>query len=310
MAMKRLPAFLIALVLVCCGIVAPISPTGQLAQAQAANFSPTTSQPAGSATTQAVDVDTPQLAASDAPQLAAASTPQLVAASTTRLLSAQSCLCSAQQPYLSAAKTTFKFKNGAEQSVYKGKSKKLTVKKSVPAKLTWHSSNKKIATVTQKGVVKGKRNGFVTITAENPKTGEFHDCYVRVYEKRTQAQARKIILGLKSKAKYREGKPWTNENTYFWDAANAYCAGCIAFAGIASDKAFGKYAPLKAHSNFNKIKVGDHIRIGGYHSVVVLYKKADSVTVVEGNYNNSIHWGREITRAELKDEGFEVWTRY
>lgn len=34
------------------------------------------------------------------------------------------------------------------------------------------------------------------------------------------------------------------------------------------------------------------------------------VTVVEGNYNSSVHWGREITRSELKAEGFYVDSRY
>ena len=34
------------------------------------------------------------------------------------------------------------------------------------------------------------------------------------------------------------------------------------------------------------------------------------VTVVEGNYNSSVHWGREITRSELKTEGFYVDSRY
>ena len=278
--MKRFPAFLTALFLACFIAAQPAGFGGQPAQALAINEL--------AASAQAVD------ASSASSAHASIGTQQFAAA---------------QPLSLSAAKTSFSFKNDREQSVYKGKSKKLAIK-NAPAKLYWHSSNKKIATVTQEGVVKGKRNGFVTITAENLRTGEYHDCYVRVYEKRTQAQARKIILGLKSKAKYREGKPWTDANTYFWDAANAYCSGCIAFAGIASDKAFGKYAPLKVHSNFKKIKVGDHIRIGGYHSVVVLYKKASSVKVVEGNFNSSMHWGRVITRSELRSEGFEVWTRY
>jgi uncharacterized protein YjdB len=49
--------------------------------------------------------------------------------------------------------------------------KKITLKtKLTPAKakttLTWSSSNKKIATVTQKGVVKGIRKGTVTITVK------------------------------------------------------------------------------------------------------------------------------------------------
>ena len=52
------------------------------------------------------------------------------------------------------------------------------------------------------------------------------------------------------------------------------------------------------------------IRIGDYHTVVVLKKKENSVMVTEGNYNSSIHWGREITRSSLEREGFSVRTRY
>lgn len=47
------------------------------------------------------------------------------------------------------------------------------------------------------------------------------------------------------------------------------------------------------------------------HSVVVLEKKADSVIVTEGNYADSIHWDREITRENLEsDKQFYVETRY
>ena len=46
------------------------------------------------------------------------------------------------------------------------------------------------------------------------------------------------------------------------------------------------------------------------HSVVVLEKRANSVIVTEGNFNSSIHWGREITRQELEAGDFVVTTRY
>lgn len=70
-----------------------------------------------------------------------------------------------------------------------------------------------------------------------------------------------------------EGLSWTNENNeYYWSAINCYCYGCIAFAGEVSDKVFGKNAKVTTHKDFDKIKVGDHIRIGGYHSVIVWKK--------------------------------------
>lgn len=66
----------------------------------------------------------------------------------------------------------------------------------------------------------------------------------------------------------------------------------------------------RTHRSFEAIRVGDMIRIGDYHTVVVLEKKENSVMVTEGNYNSSIHWGREITRSSLEREGFSVRTRY
>ena len=104
---------------------------------------------------------------------------------------------------------------------------------------------------------------------------------------------------------------WTNENRqYFWEATNCQCYGCIALCGEISDKVFGKYAPVTKHSNFSRIKAGDHIRIGNEHSVMVLQKNGNTLTVVEGNYNTTVHWGRKITKKELQESGFYVETRY
>ena len=79
---------------------------------------------------------------------------------------------------------------------------------------------------------------------------------------------------------------------------------------LISDKVFGKYAPVTKHSNFSRIKAGDHIRIGNEHSVMVLQKNGNTLTVVEGNYNATVHWGRKITKKELQESGFYVETRY
>lgn len=201
----------------------------------------------------------------------------------------------------------FSIKGNETKHLEKGASKKLKLKNS-PGKVKWSSSNKKVASVSKSGVVKAKKAGKATITVKSTTTGFSTQCTIKVYAKRTQAQAKKDILSLRSK--YYEGRRWTNEDHYFWEAAGADCFGCIAFAGIASDKAFGKYAPLKTHSNFNKIKIGDHVRIGNWHSVIVLEKRDDSIVVAEGNYNLTMHWGRVITRDELAAEGYVIWTRY
>ena len=111
------------------------------------------------------------------------------------------------------------------------------------------------------------------------------------------------------KAQYPEGMHWTNDNKYYSAALHITGYGCAGFAFLCSDAAFGDL-PGRQHEDFDAIRVGDIIRIGNYHSVVVLEKRANSVIVTEGNYNSSIHWGREITRSSLESEGFYVTTRY
>lgn len=169
----------------------------------------------------------------------------------------------------------------------------------------WKSSNKSVATVNSKGLVKVKNPGKATITVTGAKATL--KCTVRV--RLTQKQVQDQLFELYDE--YPEGMSWTNENhSYYWKAINTYCYGCIAFAGEMSDRLFGKDAKVTTHRNFDKIKVGDHIRIGDYHSVIVLAKGPDELMVVEGNYNSSVHWGREITKSELKSSGFYVQSRY
>ncbi len=118
-----------------------------------------------------------------------------------------------------------------------------------------------------------------------------------------------LITALQSK--YSEGMSWTNDNFYQSDSLNSAGYGCEAFALICSDAAFGSLPVSKTHSDFDDILVGDMIRMNNdTHTVVVLEKKVDSVVVAEGNYNSSIHWGREISRQSLEDGGFTVRTRY
>ncbi len=102
---------------------------------------------------------------------------------------------------------------------------------------------------------------------------------------------------------YPEGMTWTNDNKYKGNS------GCAAFASDVSDRVFGSL-PSRAVESFEDLRAGDVIRIGDYHSVVVLENLGDSVKVVEGNYNSSIHWGRVITKSSLESEGYSATTRY
>lgn len=215
---------------------------------------------------------------------------------------------------LAASKTTTKKAalNKTSLKLKKGKTYQLKIK-NVKGTVTWKSSNKKIATVSKKGKVTAKKAGSTVIKASYKKNGKVKTlkCKVTVTAAKKESReetVKKKILALQNT--YKEGTTWTNDDFYFWKAKNMYCYGCIALAGKISDTVFGKDAPVKTHKDFSAIKSGDHIRIGNYHSVIVISHTNDSVTVVEGNYNSSIHWFRTITKSSLQQTGFSVDTRY
>jgi hypothetical protein len=104
---------------------------------------------------------------------------------------------------------------------------------------------------------------------------------------------------------------WTNDNRYYSEPVRLIGYGCVAFALICSDAAFGTLPVSSTHSNFDAIQVGDMVRVNhDTHTVIVLEKRSDSIIVAEGNYNSSIHWGREISRQSLIDGEFVVTSRY
>lgn len=179
-----------------------------------------------------------------------------------------------------------------------GKTKQL-VCNGTTGKMVWKSSNPKVATVDKKGLVKAIKPGKAMISVSGGNLIGSMTCKVGVSKKITTKQARRKIMAMKKT--YKEGLSWTNENRqYFWEATNCQCYGCIALCGEISDKVFGKYAPVTKHSNFSRIKAGDHIRIGNEHSVMVLQKNGNTLTVVEGNYNATVHWGRKITKRSYR----------
>ena len=72
--------------------------------------------------------------------------------------------------------------NKATATIYVGKTVTLKLKNS-KKKVKWTTSNKKIATVSKKGKVKGKKTGRVTITAKVGK--KKYKCKVTVKKKQT-----------------------------------------------------------------------------------------------------------------------------
>ena len=191
----------------------------------------------------------------------------------------------------------------------KGRTKKL-VPYYEDSPIRWSTSNRSVALVSSKGVVTARKPGKVTIRARSTDGWYDEKFVIGVYQKVMPKTALSKIKALKRTRGYREGRVWTNSNTYFWEMGYTYGAGCYALAAKLSDYAFGKYAPVKAHRSFKLIRYGDHVRLGNSHSVVVIGKKRSSIIVVEGNYNGRIHWGREISYRSMAASGFTVITRY
>lgn len=175
-----------------------------------------------------------------------------------------------------------------------GKSYTLKIRGSKSKKVKWKSTNKKVATVSKCGKVTARKTGKVKVTA-------------KIKNKKTETGAYSVLNSLRST--YPEGMPLNNSYYYYSPRfGNGY--GCYGFAAKLSDTVFGTEKSYQTHSSFDRIRVGDNIRIGNNHSVVVLTKSSSYITVVEGNYNSSVHWDRKITASSLASNGFRVYTRY
>ncbi len=210
------------------------------------------------------------------------------------------CQVTVKKPYL----------NSANKTLNKGKTYvlKLTGAKAV----SWKSNKSSVASVNQKGKVTAKKAGKAKITCK-AKDGKSYHCTINVKEQQdsglTAAKVYKAMIAMKSS--YPEGMRWTNDNYYQWKGgiySGGY--GCAGFAFALSDAAFGSL-PARTHTDFSNIRVGDIVRMNyNAHSVIVLEVKSNGVVVAEGNFNESVHWGREISNQEIKQTGTYVMTRY
>lgn len=112
------------------------------------------------------------------------------------------------------------------------------------------------------------------------------------------------------KEAYPEGRKWNNDDYYAWKGgiySGGY--GCAGFAFMLSDAAFGN-ARARKYYDASAVRAGDIARMDGdSHSVIVLEVQPDSVIVAEGNFNNSVHWGRKISRSQLEKAQYFL-TRY
>ncbi len=117
---------------------------------------------------------------------------------------------------------------------------------------------------------------------------------------------------LKLKKKYPEGKYWTNSNTYRWHALgySLIACGCVSLACRLSDAVFGKKKKAKEikSPSYKKVKIGDILRLNGdTHSAIVIDKTSSYLTIAEGNYNSSVHWGRKLSKNTKINY---IWTRW
>lgn len=114
------------------------------------------------------------------------------------------------------------------------------------------------------------------------------------------------------KDQYPQGMKWNNEDYYGWHGG-VYTGGygCAGFAFLLSDAAFGDLpARVIEDFQFSDIRPGDILRVeGNTHSVIVLAINGNTLTLAEGNYNNSINWGRTMTANQVVLADY-LMTRY
>lgn len=186
-----------------------------------------------------------------------------------------------------------------------------------------NKKGKKICTLklnTKVTVVGGKLTSDTVKVIYNGKVGYIEKWRLSGKKVSTKAEKRFSAANVTKKmkalySKYPEGMHWTNANGYDWKGGTFTTGyGCAGFAFILSDAAFGDIPSRIIYntSNLKKdLRVGDILRINNNtHSVIIIEKTSTGVVVAEGNYNSSIHWGREFTYAELKKVTDYYMTRY
>ncbi len=85
---------------------------------------------------------------------------------------------------------------------------------------------------------------------------------------------------------------------------------CLGFASFLSDQLFTLDAPLHSFYDYDRLRLGDHIRLYEYeHSMTVVEKTDEYVTVAEANENYEdcrISWSRQLTRYDLDELSWDL----
>lgn len=120
------------------------------------------------------------------------------------------------------------------------------------------------------------------------------------------------ILSLK--AAFPEALPWKDGSHLCGNLQFPTCgAGCVSFAMQISDLVYGRNARVVrlAPERASRIKPGDILRIRkNTHSAVLIQVDGDTLTVCEGNYYGTVHWGRKISASSLAGDITYVERRY
>ena len=128
------------------------------------------------------------------------------------------------------------------------------------------------------------------------------------------AQVTEIILALQED--YPDSSPLNTEEYYAWQGGiyeGGY--GGMAFLFIISDAAFGSLpARMVKPVDYDFLQPGDILRVNdNTHSVMIIDKLADHVTVVEVSADrrgiSRVYWGRTLSKAAV-EAGDYVLTRY
>ena len=112
---------------------------------------------------------------------------------------------------------------------------------------------------------------------------------------------------------YTEGTPWTDGTNSYVNTVEFFGypvgwftgTGCFAFMTDMMEYASNYEYPIRkvegTYENLPEIHIGDGLRLNNNgHSVLVIevHEDGHTVTVAEGNFNNSVHWGRTIDLAD------------
>lgn len=126
----------------------------------------------------------------------------------------------------------------------------------------------------------------------------------------TEQEVYQSLMAMKEE--YPQGSPWTSANQYGWNGGGyGKARGCMAFAHMMSDAAFGTL-PARQITSFTieDVRVGDVLRNSwNSHSVIVTEVHEDYVVIAEGNWNYKVNYERTWSAAEVAAACYML-TRY